>query len=70
MARDVKLEKPGESAATEEAGTKAKSAPAPAATVKRAEDVDPALIPFGQTVLTDKGYVCSTALDPRGLQHR
>lgn len=61
MARNLKVEVPGAVAVA----PADEAAPAPAANVRVYEDVDPAQIPFGQSVLTDRGHVCSTAPDPR-----
>ena len=43
------------------------AAPAPARAAGElpdADDIDPASIPFGKSVLTKQGHVCSTAEDP------
>lgn len=55
-----------EAAASEstEAAPAAKPAPARAAIPDQA-DVDPDTIPYGKTVLTRQGHVCSTAPDPK-----
>lgn len=47
-----------------------KPAPVAAATAARAAipdqaDVDPSTIPYGKTVFTKQGHVCSTAPDPK-----
>lgn len=47
-----------------------KAKPVAAATAARAaipdqDDVDPSTIPYGKTVLTKQGHVCSTAPDPK-----
>lgn len=50
------------------ASPKPKAAPAPE--LPDAADVDPATIPYGRTVLTKQGHVCSTAEDPGARRPR
>lgn len=42
----------------------APAAPARTGGLPDADDIDPATIPYGKSVLTKQGHVCSTAEDP------
>lgn len=76
MARNpTKVEVPGEEPQAEEGAVAEQPAAAPqtratkVADAPDADDVDPATIPYGKTVMTKQGILCSTA-EPPPLQRQ